>query len=80
MAVYLYVQARWEPVERTLRLRGNLAAHFSCTHDGWWSVLRYSTAFSKKDGIDDKPHIWLARGEVLDVFEESHEPYRHMLE
>ena len=39
-----------------------LAAHFSCSHDFWWSVLRYGTDFSKKDGVDDKPEIWLARG------------------
>ena len=30
----------------------------------------------KKEGVDDKPHIWLARGEVLDLFEESQEPYQ----
>lgn len=76
VAVYLFVQARWEAVKRTLRDRDKLAAHFSCSHDGWWSVLRYGTEFSKKDGVDDKPFSWLARGEVLDLFEEAQEPYQ----
>ena len=71
VAVYLYVQTRWEAIKRTLRVREKLAAHFSCSHDFWWSVLRYGTEFSKKEGVDDKPHIWLARGEVLDLFEEK---------
>jgi len=76
VAVYLYVQSRWEAVKRTLKVREKLAAHFSCSHDGWWSVLRYGTEFSQKEGLDDKPHVWLARGEVLDIFEESQEPYQ----
>ena len=38
-------------------------------------MLRYGTEFSKKEDIDDKPHIWLARGEALDMFAESQEPY-----
>ena len=43
VAVLLAVQARWAIVKRTLRERNKLAAHFSCSHDGWWSVLRYGT-------------------------------------
>ena len=56
-AVYLYKQTRWEAIKRTLRVREKLAAHFSCSHDGWWSVLRYGTELSKKEGVDDKPHL-----------------------
>ena len=76
VAVYLKAQTRWPPVKRTLRVRDKLAAHFSCGHDAWWSVLRYGTEFSKKDDVDDKPYIWLARGEVIDIFEESQEQHQ----
>ena len=76
VAVYLSVQLGWSAAKRTLRIREKLAAHFSCSHDFWWSVLRYGTDFSKKDGVDDKPEIWLARGEVLDLFEESQEQHQ----
>ena len=76
VAVYLYRQSRWEAVKRTLRVRNKLAAHFSCSHDFWWSVLRYGTELSKKDGVDDAPDVWLADGEVLNMFEESQERYQ----
>ena len=76
VAVYLFCRMRWEGAKRTLRLREKLAVHFSSSHDGWWSVLRYGTELSKKDDVDDKPHVWLARGEALDIFEESQEPYQ----
>ena len=75
-AVYLFCRMRWEGSKRTLRLRKKLAVHFSSSHDGWWSVLRYGTELSKKDDVDDKPHVWLARGEALDIFEESQQPYQ----
>ena len=76
VAVYLNTQVRWSPVKRTLRVRERLASHFSCSHDFWWSVLRYGTEFSMKDDVDDKPDVWLAKGEVFDLFEESQEQYQ----
>ena len=75
-AVLLGVQMRWSAVKRTLRTRHKLAAHFSCSHTGWWSVLRYGTGLSKKDDVDDKPEIWLGSGETIDIYEESQQPYQ----
>ena len=76
VAVLLTEACRWDAVKRALRVRYQLAAHFSCTHREWWSALRYLTHTTKRKlEVDADREVWLAEGESFDAFKESQEPY-----
>lgn len=54
------------PVKKALLSRHGLATHWSCTHSGYWSAIRYvSVATPKKpEGtLDLEPELWSAVGE-----------------
>ena len=52
---------RFLPVKRALLLRFGLASHWSCTHLGYWSAVRYVAWPSEKKpqaALDPKPVLW----------------------
>ena len=56
---------RYLPVKRALLLRHGIASHWSCTHTGYWSCVRYCAMASPKkpDGaIDKAPELWSRQG------------------
>ena len=61
VAVLLKQPRTWGAAKRTLRVRGGLASHFSCSHTQMWSALRYGfIATLKKPVVDSSPYIWSA--------------------
>ena len=60
----------------TLRERHCLASHWSCTHQMFYSAVRYGHIPSeKKLEVDQEPFQWSANGKVLDLFGESQQPW-----
>ena len=56
---------RYLPVKRALLLRHGLASHWSCTHTGYWSCVRYCAMASPKKpeaAIDGAPELWARSG------------------
>ena len=52
---------RFMPVKRALLRRHGLASHWSCTHVGYWSCVRYCAVPSPKKpfaSLDHKPLLW----------------------
>ena len=52
---------RFMPVKRALLNRRGLASHWSCTHTGYWSALRYCVVPSPKKplvSLDQAPEVW----------------------
>ena len=70
-------QFRFLPVKRALLIRHGLACHFSCKHEGYWSVLRYGSVPSPqkpKSALDPKPWLWAHDGDHPLLSESVHEP------
>ena len=70
-------QFRFLPVKRALLKRHGLACHFSCKHEGYWSVLRYGSVPSLKkprSSLDPKPLLWAQVGKHPPLEESVHEP------
>ena len=68
---------RFLPVKRALLLRFGLATHWSCTHDGYWSAMRYVAIPSPKkpaNALDKMPLLWASEGEHPAVEACCHEP------
>ena len=56
---------RFLPVKRALLQRHGLASHWSCTHTGYWSCVRYCAVPSPKKplgSLDPKPVLWPTTG------------------
>ena len=54
------------PVKKALLSRHGLASHWSCTHNGYWSAIRYVCVPSPKkpaDTLDIEPVLWAVDGE-----------------
>lgn len=54
---------RFEPVKRALLQRYGLASHWSCSHSGYWSAVRYCAMPSAKkplESLDAEPWLWAA--------------------
>ena len=54
------------PVKKALLARHGLATHWSCTHIGYWSAIRYVSVRSPTkpaDALDLEPELWAAEGE-----------------
>ena len=52
---------RFEPVKRALLQRYGLASHWSCSHSGYWSAVRYCVMPSAKkplESLDAEPWLW----------------------
>ena len=68
---------RFHPVKLALLRRHGLASHWSCTHDGYWSCVRYCalpTPKKPRQCLDLAPALWDVSGThpsvVLDVCNE----------
>lgn len=56
---------RFLPVKRALLQRHGFASHWSCTHLGYWSCVRYLAMASPKkplQSLDGVPCLWAAAG------------------
>ena len=70
-------QFRYLPVKRALLQRFGLASHWSCTHTGYWSAVRYLTMPSPAKpmlALDPCPLLWAASGPHPPLHECCHEP------
>jgi len=78
-AVKLFDKMAFTRAKRTMRERHHIATHWSCSHTQFWSVLRYlTTPTAKKPVVDNikDMYVWTARGEALDLYEESQQPFQ----
>ena len=69
---------RFLPYKRALRVRFKLASHWSCSHDGYWSVVRYGfmpTPRKPQAELDDKYVAWTQVGKHRPLVEECQEPW-----
>ena len=77
LAVLAAKQFRYMPVKRALLQRFGLASHWSCTHTGYWSAVRYLAMPSPKKpsrALDGNPVLWAASGVHPPPSECCHEP------
>ena len=68
---------RYAPVKKALLDRHGLASHWSCTHLGYWSAVRYVYVPSPKKprvALDACPVLWAADGAHPLLHECCHEP------
>jgi hypothetical protein len=68
---------RFLPYKRSLRLRHGLASHWSTSHTGYWSTVRYGfmpTPKKPQADLDPEPRMWSSDGEHPSLFEASQEP------
>lgn len=76
VALKLSCDSRWLPFKEALRLRSQLASHWSTSHTMWWSAVRYGAAATpRKQTVDDAPLAWTPDGRELNLYEESQEPF-----
>jgi len=76
IAVKLVRALKFVPTKRTLRERHRLPSHWSVSHTNFWSAVRYGCVPSpRKPEVDENPYQWTSDGQVLDLFEESQEPF-----
>ncbi|CAE7343110.1 unnamed protein product, partial [Symbiodinium microadriaticum] len=78
VAVLLRQSRSFVAAKRTLRERDHLAAHFSASHTGFWSAVRYGhIPTAKKPEVDATPLSWSEDGGwgALDLFAESQRPW-----
>ena len=64
-------------VKKALLRRHGLATHWSCTHTGYWSAIRYVSVPSPKKplgALDVEPELWSAVGEHPPLETCRHEP------
>jgi hypothetical protein len=65
-------QFRFSPVKKVLLHRHGLTTHWSCTHVGYWSAVKYCsvpTPTKPEGSLDLEPDLWAAQGE--------HPPLKH---
>ena len=68
---------RFAPLKLALRQRYGLATDWSCTHDGYWSALRYGAFPSPKkprSELDPQPRLWAKSGAHPALLEACEEP------
>ena len=68
---------RFAPYKRALSVTHKLASHWSCTHTGYWSAVRYGcmpTPKKPKDSLDATPYTWSHDGAHPNLFEMCQEP------
>ena len=65
------------PIKRALLDRSGLATHWSSSHDGYWSAVRYGCRASPSKAVaalDPAPLLWSAHGEHSPLDEACEEP------
>ena len=68
---------RFAPFKRSLAVNHGLASHWSSTHTGLWSAIRYGYIPSPdkpQEVLDSEPFCWHVSGEPMDLFALSQEP------
>lgn len=68
---------RFAPFKRSLAVNHGLASHWSSTHTGLWSAIRYGYIPSPdkpQEVLDPEPFCWHVSGEPMDLFALSQEP------
>ena len=69
---------RFLPYKRALRVKYGLASHWSCSHNGYWSAVRYCfipTVRKPQSELDSECVTWARIGEHPPLFQESQEPF-----
>ena len=77
IALRLSGTARYVVYKRALRLRHNVASHWSCSHQGYWSAVRYGFSETPRKpaaSLDAQPLTWSRSGPHPPLFEASQEP------
>ena len=77
IAVLASVAFRFLPVKRALLWRHGLASHWSCSHDGYHSAVRYLVVPSPKkpaSALDPAPLSWCPHGAHPPLLDEAQEP------
>jgi hypothetical protein len=77
VAVQLSGPVYFAPYKRALRDRHNVASHWSTSHDGYWSAVRYGFVPSPRKpqaALDQAPLPWARQGEHPSLFDSSQEP------
>ena len=69
---------RFAPYKRALTVNHSVASHWSCSHTGYWSAVRYGympfpPRKHHKD-LDPKPFVWSRDGLHPSLFDVSQEP------
>ena len=57
---------RFAPVKKALQEQFNVASHWSCTHTGYWSPIKYCSVPSPakpRASLDEKPLLWARVGQ-----------------
>jgi hypothetical protein len=68
---------RFLPYKRALSVNHGLATHWSCSHTGYWSAVRYGympSAKKPQEELDPTPYTWCRAGEHLPLFQVAQEP------
>ncbi len=68
---------RFAPVKKALLMRFGLASHWSCTHAGYWSPIKYCSVPSPTKpaaSLDPKPLLWARQGVHPPLHLCCHEP------
>ena len=77
IALHLAVRCRYMSLKRAFLVLHSLASHWSCSHDGFWSAVRYGvfpTLTKPRSALDPKPHLWTSDGAVMDLDDMCEEP------
>ena len=77
VAVLFATSVRFAPLKRSLLWNHGLATHWSCSHYGYWSAVRYGrmpTPRKPPDALDPVPWTWAAAGAHPPLDECVHEP------
>ena len=65
VALHLDEKRKFLTLKRALRSRYQLATHWSCSHDGYWSAVGYgahATPEKTRSALDPKPLLWCKEG------------------
>ena len=77
VALKLVSSFRFVVVKKALLARYGLATHWSCTHSGYWSPIRYCTVPSPSktsSALDKCPLLWAKEGSHPPLHQCCHEP------
>lgn len=72
IAIKVSSPVRFAAYKRALRMRHNLASHWSSEHEGYWSAVRYGvlpTPTKPQDGLDLTPAAWCRDGPHPPLFD-----------